>query len=72
MEFNATIPEFVGDVDAAETEPYAYIYDTNGHRITDESGIVVDEPIILESDYQQFGDPQRRAPFSVQIDKKVS
>uniref|UniRef100_A0A914PXP8 Uncharacterized protein n=1 Tax=Panagrolaimus davidi TaxID=227884 RepID=A0A914PXP8_9BILA len=59
LEFNATIPKFIGDVEA-DTVPYAYIYDTNGHQITDESAIVVDEPIVLESDYQQFGNPQRR------------
>uniref|UniRef100_A0AC34FQH5 Uncharacterized protein n=1 Tax=Panagrolaimus sp. ES5 TaxID=591445 RepID=A0AC34FQH5_9BILA len=60
LEFNSTIPKFVGDVDLANSEPYAYIYDTKGHLIDDESAFVFDEPIILESDYQQLGDNNHR------------
>uniref|UniRef100_A0A914Y9C3 Uncharacterized protein n=1 Tax=Panagrolaimus superbus TaxID=310955 RepID=A0A914Y9C3_9BILA len=54
LEFNSTIPQFVGDIDSAKSgEPYAYIYDTKGHLIDDESAFVFDEPIILDADYQQ-------------------
>lgn len=49
----------MGDVEQ-NPEPFANIYDLEGHLIDDQSAIVIDEPMIMDSDMQKFGNVQVR------------